>query len=459
MGGFVSGRDAVTVGPYWRPNVEDDVDDDDGEDGRAAEGEEEDVSEKKRRLLSEPVGTPISDSDFSSPEEDEKISGDGYGDVAHDDDDDDDDYDCDVAIVGSGPESLFCAALLARSGRSVVVLCPDSDASGCLSVSSSAGAGAGAVVDVNVNGDVIANDDRWSNVPFDVDNCNVSHASRQQRLLSPALVTTEDAQGGVRFARVGTAQDGYAHTVLSIPGVGVGGGGGVGADGSGGGGSDSAPCLPFVLRAGGKESLANDAAAYLGDGWPSTSTGADGVAVTGTESSMSALYVSACESVNASSQDYYLSKVLSPRVTELRPRPGYQDAGSRDAQSFLNRFLPLNPHVRALLAGAGMKDEDLSPGSASMAAHVTNVCAAVGEEGMCYPIGGPRAICRALEGTVRQCGGRVLTGVSVESFLFETEEDDDGDDVESGDGDDDDKGDADVNVKPEKDRGGGAAGH
>ena len=89
------------------------------------------------------MSTPIFDSDFSSSKEDKK-SGNGEGDVNdndvdNDDDDDnkDDDYDCKVAIVGSGPESLFCAALLVQPGRSVVVLCPDSNTSGCLSIFSS----------------------------------------------------------------------------------------------------------------------------------------------------------------------------------------------------------------------------------------------------------------------------------------------------------------------------------
>ena len=69
---------------------------------------------------------------------------------------------------------------------------------------------------------------RWSNVPFDVDKCNVSHALRQQKLSSPTLPTSEDCQGGILFSNVGTVASGYAHTVVYVTGVGVGDGGGGG---------------------------------------------------------------------------------------------------------------------------------------------------------------------------------------------------------------------------------------
>ena len=71
------------------------------------------------------------------------------------------------------------------------------------------------------------------------------------------------------------------------------------------------------------------------------------------------------------------------------------------------------------MAGIGMKGENLRPNNTSMGAHITNICAALGGEGMFYPVGGPRSLCHALAGVIEQCGGRVATSAPVKELLFE----------------------------------------
>ena len=181
-----------------------------------------DEEEKKRRneLLKSPVGTSMNDKKALNLEELVSTS--------------QDDAQYDVIILGTGPSSLYTAALLSRAGKKVLVLSLDDDASGC-----HIGKG---------------DDAKWSDVPFDVHSNDASHASRQQTLLAPALASTDDAQGGIRFARIGSEGDGFAHTILSIPGVGT---------------DSHSDSIPFVLHAGGIHSIAQDAAAVLGDGRPS----------------------------------------------------------------------------------------------------------------------------------------------------------------------------------------------
>lgn len=58
-----------------------------------------------------------------------------------------------------------------------------------------------------------------------------------------------------------------------------------------------------------------------------------------------------------------------------------------------------------------------------MAAHISNLCAMTSLEGMSYPVGGPRALCHALASTIEQCGGRVVTGVTLQELLFEKNND------------------------------------
>jgi hypothetical protein len=61
----------------------------------------------------------------------------------------------------------------------------------------------------------------------------------------------------------------------------------------------------------------------------------------------------------------------------------------------------------------------LSPDDTSMAAHVSHLCAMLSEEGMVYPVGGPRALCHALASVIEQCDGRVVGGVSIQELLFD----------------------------------------
>ena len=61
----------------------------------------------------------------------------------------------------------------------------------------------------------------YSKIPFDIHSNNVSNTKKQKLLLVPALCTSTDLQGGVRFARIGSESDGFAHEILSIPGMGV----------------------------------------------------------------------------------------------------------------------------------------------------------------------------------------------------------------------------------------------
>ncbi len=320
----------------------------------------------KHDILRKPVGSPLSDGDFK---EKEKEGEETY----------------DTLLVGSGPSTLYTAALLSRTGRTVLVLSPEDDASGCHTLDpTSAGANSGLK--------------KYAGVPFDVDSNNVAHTSRQQRLLAPALCTDSDAQGGIRFSQIGTKADGYTSDILSIPGMGV---------------DRITDTHPFVLNAGGMNDIAMEAAAILGDGLMDDE---------GVGSSTSAGYMSACAGMNATASEYYLRKILPDSVSNVMKDSSYKEASIRYASSFLDQVLPLNAHVRSLMAGIGLKGENLPPSKASMAVHVTNVCAQASQEGFTYPVGGPRALCHALESVITQNGGKVVTKAPIKEFLFHEDE-------------------------------------
>ena len=316
---------------------------------------EEEETKAKYALLDKPVGTKFNPADLSLRDEE-----------------------YDVILLGSGPETLYAAALLARAGKKLVVLSPRDDLSGCVTLGDKSSSVLG------------------KRIPFDVDGMNVAHLSRQQELLAPALCTTTDTQGGIRFSRIGSNPDGYAHSIISVPGLGT--------------DNTSAECIPVVLNATGSlASLAEYCSTCLGDGFP-------GVDLDGKDNgnSNSLSYLKACNQINSSSADYYLSKLFNTAEANA-----YQEASLRTASAFLNKCLPLNTHVRSLMAAIGMMNENLSPEKTSMAAHVTNICAMTSEEGLSYPVGGPRAICHALASVIEQCGGRVIAGVSLQELLFE----------------------------------------
>ena len=347
---------------YRRSNVTDYAGYDDGTAGvketAPDDATREQKQEEKYKILNRPVGAPLKDN--------EKLDTSTY----------------DTIVLGSGAPCLFAAALLSRAGRRVLVLCPDSaDASECIVLEH-------------------PNDDRFRNVPFDIGaSNNMSRISRQQKLLAPALCTDHDCQGGIRFAKIGSKADGHAFEILSVPGV----------------GTDRAnQQAPFVLKAdGGVNALMEDAAAYLGDGWPGMD-GSVGHSNTGT-------YVKACEQMNASAGEYYLGKVLPESTAKYRSTAMYQTAASKYAESIMNQYFPLNTHARSLMAAVGVKNESLRPSKASMAVHITNVCAAVSGEGMHYPVGGPRALCHALATVVEQLGGRIVTNAAIAELLFAEE--------------------------------------
>ncbi|KAL7494264.1 hypothetical protein ACHAWT_002986 [Skeletonema menzelii] len=326
----------------------------------SALGDDDNLSEEeeikaKYALLDTPVGTKFNPADLSLRDEE-----------------------YDVIVLGSGPDTLYVGALLARAGKKLVVLSPSDDVSGCVTMG-------------DKNSSVLG-----KNIPFDVHGMNVTQLSRQQELLAPALCTSTDTQGGIRFSRIGSNLDGYAHSILSVPGLGT--------------DNTSAECIPVVLNATGSlASLAEYCSTCLGDGFP-------GVDLDGKDNgnSNSLSYLKACNQINAGSADYYLSKLYSAKESN-----SYQEASIRTASTFLNKCLPLNTHVRSLMAAIGMMNENLCPDKTSMAAHVTNICAMTSEEGLSYPVGGPRAICHALTSVIEQCGGRVVAGVSLQELLFE----------------------------------------
>ena len=335
-------KDIKAVPPYYGPTTQD-----------------------KQEILLQPVGTPI-------PEDKQKELNELY----------------DTMIVGTGIDTLYCAALLSRMGYRTLVLCPTEDASGCLTVD---------------------NEPFWSTVPFDVNDSKVGKIQATQQILAPALCSTTDAQGGVRFATIGTEADGFAYDVISVPGM----GGGV-TSSEEEGGSDG--CIPFVLRAGGIASVAEDSSLYLGDGWDNMGH------------SSIAQYIHMCVGLNADATEYYYPKMLfkdqQAAWTSIMSggkwsSTAYGATAIRHAGDFLKRFIPLHPHVRSLAAAIGCRNEDVRPSQTSMAVHVSHVAAAADPMGFAYPVGGPRSLGHALRNTVEVLGGKVVTGVRVQEFVFE----------------------------------------
>lgn len=322
------------------------------------------IAKAKQDKLLEPVGKLILSTDFNKKEEEGSET-------------------YDTLIVGSGPSALYTASLLARTGRTVLVLSPDNDASGCRIISSD--------IQKKQNNRL----EKYANVPFDIQSNNIAHTTAQQRILAPALCTETDAQGGIRFAQIGSESDGFTSEILSIPGMGV---------------ENYKDSIPYLIRGGGISSMAEDAAAFLGDAWPNDDGFGD---------SSSAAYLSLCAGINASAKEYYMTKLLPKKVNEMKKATTYQEASIRYASGFLERGLPYNPHVRSLMAGIGMRGENIPPNKTSMAAHVTHVNACLSEEGFTYPVGGPRALCHALASIIEQNGGKIVTGAKIKEFLFD----------------------------------------
>ena len=289
-----------------------------------------------------------------------------------------DDYD--AILLGGSIPSLYTGALLTRAGRRVLVLSEKMDASGCITFAS---------LPPKLQG-------RLGKVPFDTGNANLAKVSKQQTILAPALCTDTDTQGGIRFAQVGTEADGYCFEILDIPGVGT---------------ERLDESIPLLVTANAKAQLMDDAASFLGDGWPSPDGGV-GHSLTGS-------YLQATEQINEKASLYYLSKILPDSVNSLRSNNSYGECAIRSVQSLLNKGFPLNSHTRSFMAGLGFKAECLRPNRTSLAAHVTHLGAVTSGEGMHYPVGGPRALARALGNVIQHGGGRILTGVSLDELIFD----------------------------------------
>jgi hypothetical protein len=339
----------VTEPYYSKPNDEEESD----------ETKKAEAARRKLDLLKKPVGTKLDPNEKT----------DGLG------------AQYDTILLGYGPATLYLGALLSRAGRKVLVLSPRDDASGCCTLDDGKG-----TIDKNI-----------SKIPFDIESSNVSKCSRQQQLLAPALCSSTDYQGGIRFAKIGEEADGFAFEILSVPGMGT----ERGKDG-----------IPFVLRADGARSLIEDAALNLGDGWPGIVQGDSGDSAT-------SVYLKVCEALNGTSNQFYVSKLLDDSTNSLRSASTYQEATVRYASAFLERGFPLNVHARSLLAAVGMRGENIKPSRLSMGAHVTNICSAMSGEGMHYPIGGPRALCHAFQAVIEENGGRILTDVPIWRLQFE----------------------------------------
>ena len=335
-----------------------------GKEGAEEEEEEAPAAARRRKhaLLAAPVGVP-----------DDPAAASG------------DDDRPDVLVLGDGAPALYAGALLARAGRRVRGLCPLPDASGCVTH--------------------LGKGKSFAGVPFDIGANVVAHLSRQQPLLAPALCTASDAQGGVRFARVGSAADGYAHAVLSVPDAGVEG---------------------TVVNAEGPTALAEHCAACLGDGTPGGSglvigkNSGEGEDDVGGSASLG--YLRAVAQLHETAGSHYLAKLLPGYGGKGDAADGnaYRKACLRSTAGFLDMCLPHTPRVRALMAALGSPHEDAGPAATCLAAHVSHLCAMTSPEGMAYPVGGPRALCHALASVIEQCGGRVVTGVSPQELLFET---------------------------------------
>eukprot|EP00559_Dactyliosolen_fragilissimus_P001779 CAMPEP_0184861578 /NCGR_PEP_ID=MMETSP0580-20130426/6227_1 /TAXON_ID=1118495 /ORGANISM="Dactyliosolen fragilissimus" /LENGTH=1109 /DNA_ID=CAMNT_0027359117 /DNA_START=75 /DNA_END=3404 /DNA_ORIENTATION=+ len=342
--------------------------------------------EEKYELLQTPVGKPLAEDEFTKPE---PVGEEHY----------------DTILVGSGPDTLYTAALLSRTGRTVLVLSPHEDASGMESFP-----------------DRVEIPPQFRKVSFDIHGDHISNASNQQCLLAPALCTNTDAMGGIRFARIGSEADMYTTDILSIPGMGV-----VMTDSSSSLSPSSATSksVPFLLHGGGVDALAQDTATYLGDGWPEVNTDENGNKTINNQNNTAANFYGACQAINSSASEYYLSKLLKGPITGTRKDSNYQECAMRFASNFLDKTLPLNAHVRSLMAGIGMRGENRIPSKTSFAVHATNVCAALSPEGFAYPIGGPKALCKALEAVIVQNGGRIVTNAPIHHFVFADSEKDD----------------------------------
>ena len=348
----------------------------------------------RNEFLKTPVGTPL-----LTKEEEQSL-----------------DNEYNSILLGNGPSALYCAALLARVGRKVLVLSSSSDVSGEMTMNDSVNASDKSAPKTSLLSQSFSGSmksDTLDDIPFVVTDARISHVERNQTLLAPALATDDDCQGGIRFATIGSEADGYAHDIFSIPGMGTGTIGSVSDESE----PSATDTVPFVLRAGGIPALAEDTANFLGDGWQLNPEDIS--------SSSAGTYVKTVSDLNKDAGSYFLSKVTDPKFNSWWDSKSqanhneYRTVAARSASDFLSHYIPLNPHVRSLCAGIGMCMEDLPPSQCGMAAHVSNVSAFASGEGFSFPVGGMRALGKALENVIVKNGGKVVRNAPVIELLFE----------------------------------------
>jgi len=265
----------------------------------------------------------------------------------------------DIILVGTGIPTLYTAALLSRAGHKVLVLSShETDACGC----------------IDLDGMTLhPTPHDWTKI------------DQQQELLAPALCSTTDAQGGIRFV-----SNNDAYGIVEIPGV----------------GTSLQESVPLVLDS----NLVETAAEECGDGWDASQ-------------SYTHRYLQTCPQVNASAGTYYLGREFAgstwtPSIDSL----SYAQAATQTAQSVLNAQFPLHGAARSFMAGL----TGMSPTN-SMATYVSHT-AGILQQGWAYPLGGPRAIGHALATVVEQCGGCIAVNVPIDEYQVSSSDDSDGDD-------------------------------
>jgi len=269
----------------------------------------------------------------------------------------------DVIVVGCGVGALYSSALLSRAGCRVLVLSPEEDASGVVSE---------------------------FGLPFDVTDGRVFHPEFTLPLLRPALKTTEDAMGGVRFLPLGKQQMGYAHGIVELSSLQM---------------NDAAPISnSFVLRPGG---LAIDAALLH----EKSST------------NPSIFLHQVCTTLYATAHSYFVTKCLDSKTTSKTDSWSFGQALKRDSMALLDKIIdPADLELKKLCGALGLQHletlsmEELSLGMLSTMLERSNRVAH-------YPVGGTKGLCAAFANVIKTCGGDILSCATVSELLCAPSED------------------------------------
>lgn len=307
--------------------------------------------------------------------------------------------DFDVVVLGSGPSVMFSAALLSKMGRRVLVLSESDCASGSL-VRSIPGAR------LTASG---------QKVPFEMEDLRFGEFHKFKKLFQAAVGRTGTQEKAVlSFSRIGSPASGYAYDIVQC-------GGNARRKGNEGkndgvmGGAAAGPgsrMEPQVVRSG-ADALVEDAIDLLDDNWQ--------------EESSLGEYIQACKDVAKDMDIFFLRKLLHESTLKLMDAMGgelgrgsFHECSIRYAGHIMNCFLPnANPSVRAFAAGLSFKNENILPKACSMAVHIASLSNCL--DGMWYPIGGSKSVCKAFESVINQVGGKVvnLGREKVSSLLFD----------------------------------------